>query len=85
MRTTEFDPDSMPILDLDMSATSPYEAHHYLDSPELMAAYLDESSKYGNEATAHALRQIAKAKARLSDTTDEQKKTPASRDTGVFE
>lgn len=67
MPKTEFDPDSMPILDLDMSATSPYEAHHYLDSPELMAAYLDESSKYGNEAKAHAQRQIVKAKARFSD------------------
>jgi len=64
MRRSKFNPKNMPILELDTSSTSLYEASHYLDSPEMAAAYVAESKKQGKKALAQALREVAKAKAR---------------------
>jgi probable addiction module antidote protein len=62
MTDTKFNPEDMPILDLDMSGTSLYEASSYLDTPEIMAAYIAESMKSGDSAFIHAVGQVAKAK-----------------------
>lgn len=64
MRKSKFNRKNMPILELDTSSTSLYEASHYLDSPKMTAAYVAESTKHKEEALAHALREVAKAKAR---------------------
>jgi probable addiction module antidote protein len=62
MRETTFNPEDMPILNLDTSGTSRYEASHFLDSPEVMAAYIAESMKAGDTALVHALGEVAKAR-----------------------
>lgn len=51
----------MPILNLDTSGTSRHEASRFLDSPEIMAAYIAESMKAGDTALVHALGEVAKA------------------------
>ena len=62
MRETTFNPEDMPILNLDTSGTSRHEASHFLDSPEIMAAYIAESMKAGDTALVHALGDVAKAR-----------------------
>ena len=61
MRETTFNPEDMPILNLDTSGTSRHEASRFLDSPEVMAAYIAESMKAGDTALVHALGEVAKA------------------------
>lgn len=39
MSELTFRPEDMPILDLDTSGTSVYEASRFLDSPEVISAY----------------------------------------------
>jgi probable addiction module antidote protein len=45
MNESKFNPEEMPILDLDTSGTTLYEASCFLDSPETISAYLAESMK----------------------------------------
>ncbi|AKV09293.1 transcriptional regulator [Pseudomonas fluorescens NCIMB 11764] len=61
MSETTFNPEDMPILNLDTSGTSRHEASRFLDSPEVMAAYIAESMKAGDTALVHALSEVAKA------------------------
>ncbi|WP_084322856.1 addiction module antidote protein [Pseudomonas migulae] len=61
MSETTFNPEDMPILNLDTSGTSRHEASRFLDSPEIMAAYIAESMKAGDTALVHALGEVAKA------------------------
>lgn len=63
MSDTKFNPEDMPILSLNASGTTRYEASRFLDSPEAIAAYLAESMKAGDtEGLIHALAEVAKAK-----------------------
>ena len=62
MRETTFNPEDMPILNLNTSGTSRHEASHFLDSTEIMAAYIAESMKAGDTALVHALDEVAKAR-----------------------
>lgn len=63
MTDTKFNPEDMPILNLNASGTTRYEASRFLDSPEAMAAYLAESMKADDtEGLIHALAEVAKAK-----------------------
>ncbi|MBK4988850.1 addiction module antidote protein [Pseudomonas sp. S36] len=56
-------PEDMPILDLDLSDTKPFEASRFLDSPETIAAFFAEAMKANDAQTLmHALREVAKAK-----------------------
>ena len=61
MSEPTFNPEDMPILNLDTSGTSRHEASRFLDSPEIMAAYIAESMKAGDTALVHALGEVAKA------------------------
>ena len=61
MRETTFDPEDMPILNIDTCGTDCHEASRFLDSPEIMAAYIAESMKAGDTALVHALSEVAKA------------------------
>ena len=61
MKKTIFNPESMPILNLDTSGTSRYEASNFLDSTEIKAAYIAESMKAGDTTLAHALDEVAKS------------------------
>lgn len=45
MNESKFNPEEMPILNLDTSSTRLYEASRFLDSPETISAYLTESLK----------------------------------------
>ncbi|WP_369987708.1 addiction module antidote protein [Pseudomonas xanthosomatis] len=55
--------DDMPILDLDLSNTSRFEASRFLDSPESIAAFLAEAMKANDAQTLmHAMAEVAKAK-----------------------
>ena len=62
MKETIFNPENMPILNLDTSGSSRHEASHFLDNPEIMAVYITESIKSGDTALVHALDEVAKAK-----------------------
>ncbi|WP_207284518.1 addiction module antidote protein [Pseudomonas sp. FW300-N2A2] len=62
MKESTFNPEDMPVLNLDTSGTSRHEASRFLDSPEIMAAYIAESMKAGDMALVHALSEVAKAK-----------------------
>lgn len=63
MSKSKFNPEEMPILNLDTSGTSLYEASRFLDSPETISAYLAESMKDQNPQTLmKALAEVAKAK-----------------------
>jgi len=54
--------EDMPILDLDTSGTSVYEASRFLDSPETISAYLAQSMKAQDmQVLMKALAEIAKA------------------------
>lgn len=45
MNAPKFKPEELPILELDTSATTVYEASRFLDSPQAISAYLAESMK----------------------------------------
>ena len=62
MNESKFNPEEMPILDLDTSGTSLYEASRFLDSPETISAYLTESMKAQNpQMLMKAIAEVAKA------------------------
>ncbi|MGO4321674.1 addiction module antidote protein [Pseudomonas sp. KB_12] len=59
----KFNPEDMPVLNLNTTGTTRYEASRFLDSPEAIAAYLAESMKADDtESLIHALAEVAKAK-----------------------
>ncbi|ARB29465.1 putative addiction module antidote protein [Pseudomonas tolaasii] len=62
MSEQKFKPEDMPILDLDTSGTSVYEASRFLDSPEVISAYLAQSMKsHDPQILMKALAEVAKA------------------------
>jgi probable addiction module antidote protein len=62
MNESKFNPEEMPILNLDTSGTSLYEASRFLDSPETISAYLAESMKAQDpQMLMKALAEVAKA------------------------
>ena len=62
MSESTFKPEDMPILDLDTSGTSVYEASRFLDSPEVISAYLAQSMKAQDpQIFMKALAEVAKA------------------------
>ena len=62
MNESKFKPEDMPILDLDTSGTSVYEASRFLDSPETISAYLAQSMKSQDpQVLMKALAEVAKA------------------------
>ncbi|WP_225917592.1 hypothetical protein [Pseudomonas zanjanensis] len=59
----KFNPEGIPILNLNTTNTTRYEASRFLDSPDVIATYLAESIKTDNfESLIHALAEIAKEK-----------------------
>jgi DNA-binding phage protein len=74
MKETTFNPEDMPILNLDTSGTSRHEASRFLDSPETMAAYITESMKASDTALVHALSEVAKAKGVKNEKGDDGKR-----------
>ncbi|QXH92858.1 putative addiction module antidote protein [Pseudomonas ogarae] len=59
----KFNPEDMPVLNLNTTGTTRYEASRFLGSPEAIAAYLAESMKADDtESLIHALAEVAKAK-----------------------
>lgn len=62
MTEAKFNPKDMPILELNTSGTSRYEASRFLDNPEAISAYLAESMKENDpELLMWALSEVAKA------------------------
>ncbi|CZT26423.1 putative addiction module antidote protein [Pseudomonas savastanoi pv. retacarpa] len=62
MTEAKFNPKDMPILELNTSGTSRYEASRFLDNPEAISAYLAESMKENDpELLMRALSEVAKA------------------------
>ncbi|QOQ76348.1 putative addiction module antidote protein [Pseudomonas poae] len=62
MSESKFKPEDMPVLDLDTSGTSVYEASRFLDSPEVISAYLAQSMKAQDpQIFMKALAEVAKA------------------------
>jgi probable addiction module antidote protein len=62
MTEAKFNPEDMPILNLNTSGTSRFEASRFLDSPEAISAYLAESMKENDpELLMQALSEVAKA------------------------
>jgi probable addiction module antidote protein len=62
MSESKFKPEDMPILDLDTSGTSVYEASRFLDSPETISAYLAQSMKSQDpQVLMKALAEVTKA------------------------
>ena len=63
MNDRNFNPEDMPILDLDTGGTSRYEASRFLDTPEIISAYLTESMKAQDpHILMQALAEVAKAR-----------------------
>ncbi|MFL6533282.1 MAG: addiction module antidote protein, partial [Pseudomonas sp.] len=61
--SNKFNPEDMPILSLNTTGTTRYEASRFLDNQEAIAAYLAESMKADDtESLIHALAEVAKAK-----------------------
>ncbi|SEO53816.1 addiction module antidote protein [Pseudomonas sp. NFACC39-1] len=59
----KFNPEDMPVLSLNTTGRTRYEASRFLDTPEAIAAYLAESMKADDtESLIHALAEVAKAK-----------------------
>ncbi|WP_079229331.1 addiction module antidote protein [Pseudomonas putida] len=59
----KFNPENMPILDLDLSNTKHFEASRFLDSPETIAAFLAEAMKANDaQILMQALGEVAKAR-----------------------
>jgi probable addiction module antidote protein len=62
MSASKFNPEALPILDLDTCGTSSYEASRFLDSPQTISAYLAESMKAQDpQLFMQALAEVAKA------------------------
>ncbi|TVT92126.1 addiction module antidote protein [Pseudomonas sp. RGB] len=62
MSELKFKPEDMPILDLDTSGTQVYEASRFLDSPQVISAYLAQSMKSQDpQVFMKALAEVAKA------------------------
>ncbi|MFL1542522.1 addiction module antidote protein [Pseudomonas sp. O39] len=62
MSKSTFKPEDMPILDLDTSGTHVYEASRFLDSPEIISAYLAQSLKSQDpQILMKALAEVVKA------------------------
>lgn len=62
MTAAKFKPEDMPILELDTSGTSAYEASRFLDSPEAISAYLAQSmTAHDPQVLMKALAEVAKA------------------------
>lgn len=62
MSQPTFKPEDMPILELDTSGTSAYEASRFLDSPQTISAYLAQSMAcHDPQALMKALAEVAKA------------------------
>ncbi len=62
MSESKFKPEDMPILELDTSGTSVYEASRFLDSPQVISAYLAQSMKAQDpQIFMKALAEVAKA------------------------
>jgi len=62
MSESKFKPEDMPILDLDTSGARVYEASRFLDSPEVISAYLAQSMKAQDpQIFMKALAEVAKA------------------------
>ncbi len=62
MSESKFNPEDMPILDLDTTGTSVYEASRFLDSPQVISAYLVQSMKSQDpQILMKALAEVAKA------------------------
>ncbi|WP_339485575.1 addiction module antidote protein [Pseudomonas sp. EL_65y_Pfl2_R95] len=54
--------DDMPILELDLSKTTRFDASRFLDSPETISAFLAESMKANDpQVTMRALAEVVKA------------------------
>ncbi len=63
MSKPTFNPQDMPIIEVDLSNTTPYEASRFLNTPEEISAYLAESMKSQDpHILLNALAQVAKAK-----------------------
>lgn len=63
MNDRNFNPEDMPILDLDTGGTSRYEASRFLDTPEVISAYLTQSMKAQDpHILMQALAEVAKAR-----------------------
>ncbi|WP_090282214.1 addiction module antidote protein [Pseudomonas granadensis] len=63
MNDTKFNAEDMPILDLDASKTGRYEASRFLDTPEVISAYLSESMRAQDpHLLMQALAEVAKAR-----------------------
>ena len=62
MSKSTFKPEDMPILELDTSGTSAYEASRFLDSPQTISAYLSQSMAcHDPQVLMKALAEVAKA------------------------
>ncbi|OPB27872.1 addiction module antidote protein [Pseudomonas fluorescens] len=62
MSQSTFKPEDMPVLELDTSGTSAYEASRFLDSPQTISAYLAQSMAcHDPQALMKALAEVAKA------------------------
>ncbi|WP_330210339.1 addiction module antidote protein [Pseudomonas sp. AM4(2022)] len=62
MSKSTFKPEDMPILKLDTSSTSAYEASRFLDSPQTISAYLAQSMVcHDPQVLMKALAEVAKA------------------------
>ena len=62
MSQSTFKPEDMPILELDTSGTSAYEASRFLDSPQTISAYLAQSMAcHDPQGLMKALAEVAKA------------------------
>lgn len=62
MSKSTFKPEDMPILELDTSGTSAYEASRFLDSPQTISAYLAQSMVcHDPQVLMKALAEVAKA------------------------
>ena len=61
MSESTFKPEDMPILELDTSGTSAYEASRFLDSPQTISAYLAQSMAcHDPQVLMKALAEVAK-------------------------
>ncbi|MBT2295610.1 addiction module antidote protein [Pseudomonas fluorescens] len=59
----KFNPEDMPVLNLNTTGRTRYEASRFLDNPEAIAAYLSGNIKAGDtENLIHALAEVTKAK-----------------------
>lgn len=59
----KFNPEDVSILNLNTTSTIRYEASRFLDSPEVIAAYLAESMKADEaKGLTHALAEVVKTK-----------------------